>query len=773
MTQRGSNQGPPQRIGQQSAGLTDGEKLRLQMGVPVSAINRFPVVPRASRGLANRLRTVWDVLGKTVQREAIGPDVFCWIPVFMSLGILGYFSMAREPSGLALFGLLAILMIVTWHLRGTDYRLKTFLALTLLIAGVGLAKWQTERASTPLLREPGTFPLSGQVADIVPGEQRSRLILRDVTDLSSQPVLLAAVQLSAFNQHIENLQIGDQVWLRARLEPLSGALIPNGYDFRRIGYFKGLSARGFLLGEAIPELNLDGMQEKSSADWLTDFRKTISERLQSASPGETGALASALLVGIRSGISDTTEQALRNSGLAHILAISGLHMALVTALLFGTIRVAASFARDVSARYDVKRWAAGTALLGALGYLAVSGAGISAQRAFLMAAIFLLAIMFNRAALTMRNVAIAAIAILAVFPSAILTPGFQMSFMAVIALVAVYRRDSVFSRHRSRAGRTGLVKSLLAGAEGLALTSLVAGIATAPFAIHHFYQFAVYGLAGNLAAMPLVGFIVMPSGILAMVLMPFGLEWLPLSLMKLGLDGVVSVAQQVSNWEGAVRIPGQQPALVALLLGLALICLCLLRTKLRFVAASILAFSAMSVSADDNGNPVLLVSQDGKMMAEVTPDGLEFRGTARNSFAAGIWMRAYGDGRDVDSVLKQDRAGQACDRTGCLFETMAQPDRMIEVATVKRAEAMFEACSGTAELIISSLDHTPPCPIQPEVQKVIISKTFLADRGSVILSRIDDTTPVTPSNSDDTVKRLHELGLTIETSLPSRKRPWN
>lgn len=773
MTQRGSKQVPPPELDPQTEHLKDDGKPLSQVGFSASGGRNIPKITRALRLLGTKTGNGWDALGRMVQNEVRGPDIFCWVPVFMSLGILGYFSMAREPSGLALGLLLATLTAATWYLRRTDYPFRIVLAATLLIAGVALASWQTERASTPLLGTAGTFQLSGRVADIVPGEQRSRLVLRDVTDLSSDPVALAGVQLSAFNQHITDLQIGDQVWARARLEPLSGPLIPNGYDFRRIGYFNGLSARGFLLGEAIPELNFSADPGKSATDRLTSFRKAISDRLKDALPGEAGALASALLVGMRSGITDTTEQALRHSGLAHILAISGLHMALVTALLFGTIRLAAAFARTVSARYQVKKWAAGAALLGALGYLALSGSGISAQRAFLMAAIFLVAIIFNRAALTMRNVALAAICILIFQPSAVLTPGFQMSFMAVIALVAVYRRDGLFSKMQNRAGGVGMVRSMATGTAGLALTSIVAGFATAPFAVHHFYQFAVYGLAGNLAAMPLVGFVVMPSGILALLLMPFGLEWMPLSLMELGLDGVRTVAQHVSEWEGAVSIPGQQPALRALLLGLALICLCLLRTKLRFVTTIMLMISAFTVNAGSDQNPVLLISQDGKMMAEVTPNGLEFRGTSRNSFAAGIWMRALGDGRDVEMVLKQDRNGQACDRTGCIFEIETHAKEPLQIATIKRVEAMFEACMGNASLIISSLYTTPPCPVESTTPKVIIDKSFLAKRGSLVLSLSNQVSASSHPIEDSISKGLYELGLTIETSLPIRKRHWN
>lgn len=723
-----------------------------------------------------RRRHLQDAVTHAAAAEMSGPDIFAWIPVFMALGVLGYFSMMREPDGLALGLLLVGLLTAAWYARRTDTMFRTLMALSLFVAGAGLAKWQTDRLATPLLRQAGTFELSGRVADIVPGEKRSRVVLRKVRDLAAVPQPLSGVQLSAFNQHIAGLRIGDTVWLRARLEPLSGALIPNGYDFRRAGYFKGLSARGFSLGEIVPELQFEATSGIALADRLTRIRQSVAARLKSALPGEAGALASALLVGLRSGISDDTEEALRNSGLAHILAISGLHMALVTALLFGSIRLVAAFARTVSARYEVKKWAAAAALVGALLYLGLSGAGISAQRAFLMAAVFLLAIICDRAALTMRNVALAAIAIMLFQPAAVLSPGFQMSFMAVIALVAVYRRDGTFNRLRMKSRQSGVLRAMLVGVMALAVTSIVAGFATAPFAVHHFYQFAVYGLIGNLAAMPIVGFVVMPAGLVSLLVMPFGLETLPLKLMGAGLDLVVGVAERVSGLSGAISVPGQQSAIFTLLLALALISLCLMRTRLRYAVATLCLGTAVVVSSAAQAPPVLLVAPDGKMIAGFADSQLEFRGRSRNSFTGKIWLGAFGDKRDPETVLNEERAGQSCDRTGCLFNIRFGDSRTIQIATINRIEAMFEACAGDAAIIISSVELTFPCA-SPErsgnLEKTIFDPSFLAERGAVLLTTLGDA-PQSPRNSTDVLSaRLAGLGLQIQTSLPASKRPWN
>ncbi len=723
-----------------------------------------------------RRQNLQDAVARAAAAEISGPDIFAWIPVFMALGVLGYFTMSRDPEALALALLLVGLLIAIWYARRTDMMFRSLMALSLFIAGAGLAKWQTDRLATPLLQQAGTFELSGRVADIVAGEKRSRLVLSNVRDLAAIPQSLAGVQLSAFNQHIAGLRIGDRVWLRARLEPLSGPLIPNGYDFRRAGYFKGLSARGFSLGEAIPELQFGSSGRSTLADRLTRIRQTVAARLKSALPGEAGALAAALLVGLRSGISDDTEKALRNSGLAHILAISGLHMALVTALLFGTIRLAAAFARTVSARYEVKKWAAAAALVGALLYLGLSGAGISAQRAFLMAAVFLVAIICDRAALTMRNVALAAIVILLYQPAAVLSPGFQMSFMAVIALVAVYRRDGTFNRLRMKSRQTGVLRAMLAGIIALAVTSIVAGFATAPFAVHHFYQFAIYGLIGNLAAMPVVGFVVMPAGLLALLMMPFGLEALPLSLMGVGLDLVVAVAERVSGLSGAISVPGQQSAIFTLLLALALISLCLMRTKLRYAVAGIFLGAAVAVSSAAQAPPVLLVSPDGKMIAGFAGDRLEFRGTTRNSFTANIWLRAFRDERDPETVLNEDRTAQSCDRTGCLFSVHYGNSRTIQIATINRIEAMFEACASDAAIIISSVELTLPC-ISPDQagnpEKTIFDPSFLAKRGAVLLTELREPPQSDRISRDQLSARFAAIGLQIQTSLPASKRPWN
>lgn len=725
---------------------------------------------RLSYSLSNRL----DLLPLGLRKELSHRDVFAWVPVFLGLGIIMYFALPREPDGFGLAVLLAVLAFLCWRARKVHVIFIACVSVFLLVGGVVLAKLETERLSTPLLKYPGTFEISGRVAELVPSDKRTRVVLRSVKHLHQSPELLAGVQLSAFNQHVLGLKVGDFVQVRARLEPISGPVIPDGYDFRRAGYFKGISARGFLLGEAVPFLEFSDRQGPSLRDRLNRLRSYISERISEALPGQGGALASALLVGQRAGIAEEVQQALRSSGLAHILAISGLHMALITSLIFGSVRILGAFASDFSARHDVKKIAAATALMGALIYLALSGSAISAQRAFLMASVFLIAILFDRAALTMRNVALSALVILFVQPSALLSPGFQMSFMAVIALVAVYRREGLFAQFKRHFSSRNLIAKTTVGISGLLLTSVIAGVATSPFAIHHFYQTAIYGVLGNLAAMPIVGLVVMPMGILSLVLMPFGLEQIPLTAMEFGLDYVVTVSNWVANIDGSVVISGQQPALVTLLISLCILSVCLLRTKLRFVLAGGVGLAAGLVHFSEKTTPLILISPDGKMLASKEADGLTLHGASKNKFTTGIWMRALGDNRSVEDVVGQTPSNNLCDSTACSFSIQTAAEDETRFTIIRRAEAWFEVCQEETDIVISALKLPGICQ-----ESLTFADTILLDRetmlatGAIRLDALSNNQKPKVETRDVLSAKFATLGLELKTALPIYKRPWN
>lgn len=724
----------------------------------------------ASLAAANAI----DSLKYNLVRELSSRDLFAWIPVLLGIGIASYFFLPREPIISILILTVLVLGYLSWRFRLVNSAYIVLVSISLFVAGIALAKIETEFLSTVMLEQPGFFDLSGRISELSPSKKRTRIQLVDVTSLEPNKLIVHSVQLSAFNQHVKGVKIGDIVQLKARLEPFNGPLVPNGYDFRRIGFFDGISARGFVLGEVLPVLQFNHENKINVLDWINFLRGSIARRLTEVLPGQGGALAAALLVGDRSGIDEPARQALRDSGLAHILAISGLHMALVTSLIFGAVRTAGAFATEFSARYNTKKIAAATALFGAIIYLGLSGGAISAQRAFLMASVFLLAILFDRAALTMRNVAIAAILLLIWRPSSILTPGFQMSFMAVVALVAVYRRGGLWEKVKKRFENTGILKRLLTNLSGLALTSLVAGVATYPLAIHHFYQSALFGVLGNLAAMPMVAVVVMPMGILALVLMPFGLEALPLVVMELGLQYVLAVGGWVSGLSGAVVIVGQRPLTVTLALVMLLLSLCLLRTKLRFFPAAvfgILAFVALVTDANEDHKA--LIASDGKMVAIWGDEGLEFYGTNRNSFTAGIWLRAFADPRSTKEVFSKF-GKPPCDNTSCIIELEHVKYGTRTIALAASREALFEICHEEPDILVSPIDTAQACSaLNLPKSTIVYDAVGLRKTGVVLLSQLSESNFGDLRKSDQQSSELAHLGFEVRRGRPKIKRPWN
>lgn len=312
------------------------------------------------------------------------------------------------------------------------------------------------------------------------------------------------------------------------LGPPGGAVEPGGFDFRRHAWFLQLGAVGYT---RVPFVLWDDTER---GQFVFRMRMALSERIQNALPGATGAFATAIITGDRSAIPQDVLQSLRDTNLAHLLAISGLHMGLVSAFVFGTLRLVLVLT-PIGLKWPVKKIAAAGALGVAATYLALSGGNVATERAFVMVAVMLVAVMCDRRALSLRAVALAAIIVLVLRPEAVFGPGFQMSFAATTALVAVFSavRERFFDLPKHQ-----LVRS----AVSVFLSSAVAGAATAPFAMAHFNQFAQFGLLANLATVPLMGVLVVPSGVLAMLLMPFGLEWVGLVPMGVGLDWILAVA---------------------------------------------------------------------------------------------------------------------------------------------------------------------------------------------------------------------------------------
>ena len=326
--------------------------------------------------------------------------------------------------------------------------------------------------------------------------------------------------------------------------------LPGGGDYGRINWFEGVGAGGRIGG---PVTKATGIPDHwSSGFFLSGLRETISSRVRASLPECEAGFAIALITGERSGLNKDMRTALQLSGLAHILAISGLQMSVVAGGVFWLKRALLAAWPMIALRLPIKKIAALSGLGVAAFYLLISGQAIATQRAFIMLVVMFAAVLFGKSAISMRNLALAALIVLAITPHAVLTPSFQMSFMAVMGLIAGHEimggwQAALREKLSARPLLLHVLSKLALGLIGLSATTIIASAFTALPAAYHFNRFAVWSLPANMMALPFVTMLVMPGAVAAVALMPFGLEYLPLQIMRLGLEAVEAVAFMVAG----------------------------------------------------------------------------------------------------------------------------------------------------------------------------------------------------------------------------------
>jgi len=487
------------------------------------------------------------------------------------------------------------------------------------------------------------------------------------------------------------------------LMPPPGPVAPGAFDFQRHLYFAGIGAVGYAV--ARPQAVGAGAEEEPSS-WrlrLAALRRAITARITDKLDGAAGAVAAALMTGERGAIPEDVMADLRDAGLGHLLAISGLHIGLVAGILFFAVRAGLALIRPLAVRAPIKKWAAVAALLGGLAYMAVSGATVPTQRATVMLAIVLAGVLLDRPALSMRLVAWAAVAVLLVAPESLLSAGFQMSFAAVVALVAAYEglgpRLAAWRRDGSAWRRPALYLA------GVAATTAVAGLATAPFAIHHFNRLAAYGLAANLVAVPLTALWIMPWALAAFALMPFGLEGLALAPMGWGIELLIAVARTVAGWDGAVALIPAMPVWGLVAVALGGLWLCLWRRRWRLLGVPVMAAGLATVGL--TSTPDILISGDGRLLAvSDAGGGLSLSSGRAGRFSAEAWLRLAAateagtwprHGASADGRL-------VCDGLGCVLRADGRA-----VAIARDPRALAEDCR-RAEVVISLEPVRRRCP---------------------------------------------------------------
>ena len=597
----------------------------------------------ARPNLAERLRSGRFQLA--VETELERGAAFLLMPVFLALGALIYFNLRNEPGLLPLVVALAIMLALcalARPLRGVHLGLAAGACMTL---GLVAAKVETMRMATKMLGAEVSTTLSGRVVDI--GHlDNGRLRLTIDVATTDRPRLRFApdrVRLTA-RRAPEGLVAGSTVRGYVRLMSPSGPVRPGSYDFSFESYFDGIGASGFFMkGPELVASTAEQTPMQGMFAWVENARDRVAERIRQRIGGAEGEIAAALVVGVRGGIPEDVNEALRRTGLYHIISISGLHMAMVAGTIMFLMRLGFAAFPDFASRHPVKKYAAVIALAGTAGYLFISGAEVAAQRSFIMLAVMLIAVLFDRAALTMRNLAISAIVVILVSPHEVVGPSFQMSFAATAALVGAYgwwseRREEqaqpvgerTLGSHAWHWGRNAAI--------GLAATSVIAGLATAVLGAWHFQRVSPLSLVANLAVMPVVSVLVMPFAVFASLAMPFGLDGPLLDVMGAGLRAMIAMAEWFS-----MRSPLDAVGLVStwsvVLVTIALVIAAMATTWLRLAAVPFAVAGLLVIGVTPT--PDVLMAEDGRLVGVGTDDGkLAVNRPRPNQFTSDNWMRA-------------------------------------------------------------------------------------------------------------------------------------
>lgn len=656
-------------------------------------------------------------------------DRFLFVPVFLALGIGLWFGLRWEPGALFYAGVAGGVLALMALARFGPWLARPFL-IALASMGIGalacgLRVWLV---AAPMLEVPYYGPVQGRIIDIDRSQSDAiRLTLDQVVLTGVAPVATpVTVRISLHGPPpLRRYEPGTTVQMTARLAAPEAASEPGGFDFRRMAWFQQLGAVGYTANPVVTW--------QPAGPWdaaVNRLRNRLSAGIMAAVPGDAGAFASGALTGDRSEISAAVVSDLRISSLAHLLAISGMNMAFLTGFVFALVRYGLALVPPWCLRVNAKKVAAVLAFGVALFYLVLSGANVATTRAFLMVSIMLGAVLCDRRALTLRAVALAAVILLVYAPENLMSPGFQLSFAATIGLIAGFG-----PAERWLIGK-GLPRWLLPVAM-LVVTSLLAGLATAPYSAATFNRLTAYGLIANLLTVPVMS-LLMGAGAVAALAAPLGLAWLPLQVMGWSAEWILFIAHWISGLNGAITpVPQPGPWVVPLItLGALWALIWQGRARLAGLAPVALGFALWAAGE----RPALLISSDGVLAGVMGAEGRALSAPRGAGFAAEAWLADDGDLADANAAaLRPGFEGEKSARRFALGGL-----RGVVLSGKAAAEAVAAACTG-ADLVVLPARlgpagaHPPGCTVIDA--SVLARSGALAGRlsaGDLVLTPVKD-----------------------------------
>ncbi len=683
-------------------------------------------------------------------------EPFIWLMLPFMAGILFYFNAPQEPNLTFSIALSSMAAFSVWFFREKGKAFYISLSVLFFLAAFSLSAFHSQFFGHKAIPYKVILKMEGVIESYEKRADGSkRLIIGNLKPLEKRYDVPKRVRLRVASKKFK-ADVNDRLKFLAELSPPPGPVMPGGYDFARNLYFQGIGATGFIYGT--PEIIKNSDNYFTFSTLIRLWRQNITRKINQAflvnEHEEQAGIAAALLVGERGQINAEVRDSLAISGLAHILAISGLHMALVVATVILILRSVLARIEAFVLNYPIRTIAVISGIATGSIYYLLSGGSISASRAFIMVLIMAFALLAGRKALSIRNVALAAFFLLLISPDALLGPGFQMSFAATLSLIAFSSYWVSNNEAFEEVGKFQALKNtLLVYIKGLLVTSLIAGFSTGLFAAFHFNQIAPLGLLSNLLALPIFTILIMPFGFLGLLLMPLGYEIYPFYIMGIGIETVLNISDYMKQLTGNYAHTGLLKHHIFFLMALFLIFTCLLKSKLKWFSLGLLISAGFFL--EQTKRPDLFIAEDGKTIAfrykskgPKAKENLLVSGKRAGRFEVKVWRAALGLPEQNEKTLSQSI--MKCTKAFCLIQY-----KNYKITHIKKPEAFTHHCKENT-LVITPLRAPKTCK---DIAKVIDRKALRQSGAQMVYIQ---QKPILTSDSFE-----------FKTAIPIVKRLWH
>lgn len=564
---------------------------------------------------------------------------------FFALGIGVYFALPIEPQ-IWFVGLSAFICVVLWFLTRYDNLARlVFGYLSLFCLGMCVATIRTQVVAAPVLSEKMyDVQVSGEVSKVEVKRDGYRITLKDVFIDGLEPDITPLKIRLNYKEKTPDVRVGDRLTGYAHLVPPILPAEPGAYDFSRTAWFMQLGALGRL--SELSQYQVKPDRSKLTI-WFEDIRSFIAKRIQDVLPPDAAAIVVPLVIGDQGLVSQNQYELYRIAGIIHVLSVSGFHLTLLAGLVFFLIRGIFALMPFLGCKINTKKLAAFLSLFLVLFYLFISGLQIPAIRSFIMIAVVLIAVMFDRSAISLRTAVLAGVFILVICPESLINAGFQLSFIAVLSMLSLY--ETLMRWFKASPYRTQLWYKVWLIFIGSICVSVLATLSTALYGIYHFNQFAPYSVLGNLLTSALFSFAIMPLLLVAVFMMPFGWDAIFLQMTGYCLNIITRVCEWIKTLPYAdMTVPSFDTwGLVVITAGFLILFFFQGTIRILGIFIAVLGLGAFLTVL----RPDILVAEGGKVAAvRLDNNRLALTDKNANRFISDTWLKRNGQNPNRDDI---------------------------------------------------------------------------------------------------------------------------